>query len=111
MLKKIDLGYAALILGLSLTLVTSAFKSTEKSKFSRTWYFQSNNVTEAADETKYSYLLPPPTSCDSGTALPCSLVTPDDVDTPEELEAYIDENYHGNYTEVMAAPIEKRAQL
>jgi hypothetical protein len=109
MLKNINLGLVALVLGFGLTFVTSAFKAgSEKSKVNKQWYYQANTVGEANDETKYSLTQTPPTSCQSGDDLPCYIETPEDVDTQAELHDYFVSNYSNSASLINAAASERR---
>lgn len=107
MLKKINLGLVALVLGFGLIFTTSAFKSGNE-KANKQWFYLANTVGQANDETKYSLTTTPPTSCQSGPDLPCYIETPGDVDTPAELHSYFMINYSNSATLIDAAATERR---
>ncbi|SDH71294.1 hypothetical protein SAMN05421827_1426 [Pedobacter terrae] len=93
MLNKLNLGLAALVLGFGLTITTSAFKS---AKADIQWNFIGTTLSQATDGHQYSTTMSPPTSCNSGTAAPCYLLTPETVDTQEKLDQYIEDTYGDN---------------
>ncbi|KRT17769.1 hypothetical protein ASU31_00275 [Pedobacter ginsenosidimutans] len=94
MLKKINIGLVALVLGFGLTFLNSAFKSADKNaRFTRQWNFIGTTLSEDLDGTKYSQSVSPPTACDSGSDLPCYLNTPDNIDTQAKLTVYIHDTY------------------
>ncbi|MCX2477197.1 hypothetical protein OQZ33_22880 [Pedobacter sp. MC2016-05] len=109
MLKKINIGLVALILGFGLTITTSAFKTVNhRSKVDKQWNFRGNSVSEANDQTKYSLTLPSPTECGSDTDLPCYIITPESVDTEAKLHTYFMTNYGNNAALIDGAAPERR---
>lgn len=90
MLKKLNLGLVALVLGFGLTITTSAFKP---AKADIQWNFVGTELSQATDGHNYSITMSPSTSCNSGTAAPCFLTTPETVDTQDKLTQYIEDTY------------------
>lgn len=108
MLKKINIGLVALVLGFGLTFLTSAFKAGEKTRIDKQWYFQANTVGEANDASKYSLTQTPPTSCQSGDDLPCFIETPESVDTEAELQAHFLSMYSNSASLINDAATQRR---
>lgn len=106
MLKKLNLGLVALVLGFGLTITTSAFKS---AKTDIQWNFVGDQLSDATNGHEYSTTLSPPTSCNSGNAAPCYLITPETVDTQEKLTEYIFDTYGSNAADVRDGAPAKRA--
>ncbi|QNR82901.1 hypothetical protein H9N25_12975 [Pedobacter riviphilus] len=106
MLKKLNLGLVALVLGFGLTITTSAFKP---AKTDIQWNFIGDQLSEATDGHQYSTTMSPPTSCNSGTAVPCYLTTPETVDTQDKLNQYIEDTYGDDAAAVRDAAPAKRA--
>lgn len=93
MLKKINFGLLALVLGLGLTITTSAFKP---AKVDRQWYFIGDTPGESLDGSQYSLTPPSPSQCNSGEELPCYIFTPENVDDQTKLDSYISTTYGTN---------------
>lgn len=106
MLKKLNLGLVALVLGFGLTITTSAFKP---AKADIQWNFVGDQLSDATDGHQYSTTMSPPTSCNSGTAATCFLTTPETVDTQEKLTEYIFDTYGSNAADVRDGAPAKRA--
>ncbi|RZM11577.1 MAG: hypothetical protein EOO88_46695 [Pedobacter sp.] len=111
MLKKINIGLVALILGFGLTITTSAFKNAGPKKADVQWNFRGNTIPEVNDVTKYSTTLPTPTSCGSATDLPCFIMAPEGVDTPSELHDYLVATYGNSASAINAAIQDRREAL
>ncbi|MBE5320025.1 hypothetical protein IM793_12705 [Pedobacter sp. MR2016-19] len=85
MLKKINLGLVALVLGFGLIFTTSAFNS----RTTTNWAYQQNSGNNALDYTKYVHTSTPDESCTELEApLPCVIAVPEEYDTPTELQAF-----------------------
>lgn len=110
MLKKINIGLVALVLGFGLTFLNSAFKSDKQARFSRQWNFIGTSLSQDLSGNNYSQTETPPTPCDSGDELPCYLITPDNVDTQAKLSTYISTNYGTDANAVHDAAPKYRAE-
>jgi hypothetical protein len=85
MLKKINLGLAALVLGFSLIATQSAF-TTRATTF---WAYQPNANNNPRDYTKYIHTSTPSAQCTEDNApLPCVIEVPETVATPSDLQDF-----------------------
>lgn len=109
MLKNINIGLAALVLGFGLTITTSAFKNAPKNRADVQWNFLGTSTGQANDQTKYSMSAPSPTECGSDDQLPCYILTPESVDTQAELHDYFVSTYGDSAPAIDAAAAARRA--
>ncbi|MBB6237531.1 hypothetical protein HDC90_002153 [Pedobacter sp. AK013] len=85
MLKKINLGLVALVLGFGLTITTSAFTA----KTSTFWAYQPNADNNLRDYTKYTHTSTPSAQCtEDNEPLPCVIEVPETVTSPTDLQAF-----------------------
>ena len=102
MLKKINLGLVALVLGFGLIFTTSAFTG----KRTQTWRFNGSSTADVTDYTKYVLNGTPSENCQTvEAALPCEIIVDQDIDQPAELQSFmagktyseIQDDYAHNY--------------
>ncbi|WP_426330104.1 hypothetical protein [Pedobacter sp. R-06] len=85
MLKKLNLGLVALVLGFGLTFTTSAFTT----KFTTQWAYQPDGDNDPTDFEKYVHTSTPSDLCAPG-GFPCVITVPSEVTTPEALEEFLE---------------------
>lgn len=79
----------AVVLGLGIAFGTSAF-SKKQVKTSTYWRFDSTDINDLRDYTKYVKITDPEApSCEEGNDLPCVLEAPASVNTPALLDAHL----------------------
>lgn len=87
MLKKINLGLVALVLGFGLIATQSAFTTSRATTF---WAYQPNENNNPRDYTKYMHTANPSAQCtDDNEPLPCVIEVPESVFTPSDLQAFL----------------------
>lgn len=85
MLKKINLGLLALVLGFGLIATQSAF-TTKSTTF---WAYQPNAENNLRDYTKYVHTSMPSAQCtDDNEPLPCVIEVPETVATQSDLQDF-----------------------
>lgn len=85
MLKKINLGLAALVLGFGLIATQSAF-TTRSTTF---WAYQPNAENNLRDYTKYMHTSAPSAQCtEDNEPLPCVIQVPETVVTQSDLQDF-----------------------
>ncbi|MBO9672135.1 MAG: hypothetical protein J7577_01725 [Sphingobacteriaceae bacterium] len=85
MLKKINLGFAALILGFGLIATQSAF-TTRATTF---WAYQPNAENNLRDHTKYVHTSTPSAQCtEDNEPLPCVIEVPETVTSQADLQDF-----------------------
>lgn len=93
MLKKINLGLVALVLGFGLFFTTTAFTT----KTLQTWAFNGSSAAEVTDYTKYTLNGSPSASCQAQVAaLPCTIRVEQAIDQPAELQAFMVDKSYGD---------------
>ncbi|WP_412468082.1 hypothetical protein [Pedobacter sp. KLB.chiD] len=87
MLKKINLGFAALLLGFGLIATQSAFTTTRATTF---WAYQPNPDNNLRDHTKYMHTSEPSAQCtEDNEPLPCVIEVPETVTSQSDLQAFL----------------------
>lgn len=85
MLKKFNLGFAALVLGFGLIATQSAF-TTKATTF---WAYQPNANNNLRDYTKYIHTSTPSAQCtEDNEPLPCVIQVPETVATQSDLQDF-----------------------
>ncbi|SFA60120.1 hypothetical protein SAMN04488511_12522 [Pedobacter suwonensis] len=85
MLKKINLGLVALVLGFGLIATQSAF-TTKSTTF---WAYQPNANNNLRDYTKYIHTSTPSEKCtEDNEPLPCVIQVPESVATQSDLQDF-----------------------
>jgi len=85
MLKKINLGLVALVLGFGLIFTTSAFTA----KTSTFWAYQPNAGNNLRDYTKYIHTSTPSAQCtEDNEPLPCVIEVPETVTSQTDLQNF-----------------------
>jgi hypothetical protein len=85
MLKKINLGLVALVLGFGLIFTTSAFTA----KFNHNWAFTPSSANDIYDGDAYVLNGTASDLCTTAQPLPCVISVPDDVTTNAELSTFL----------------------
>ncbi|SDF97424.1 hypothetical protein SAMN05421827_102287 [Pedobacter terrae] len=86
MLKKINLGLVALVLGFGLIATQSAFTTTRATTF---WAYQPNPENNLRDYTKYMHISTPSAQCTAeNEPLPCVIEVPETVVTQSDLQVF-----------------------
>ncbi|MEH3114392.1 hypothetical protein [Pedobacter terrae] len=86
MLKKINLGLVALVLGFGLIATQSAFTTTRATTF---WAYQPNPDNNLRDHTKYVHTSMPSAKCtEDNEPLPCVIEVPETVVTQSDLQDF-----------------------
>ena len=86
-IKKMRAGIMTSVFALALVFTQSAFKA---SRAPQNWIFTGTSTSQITNPDFYSQSASQPTSCNTSNPLPCKLVLNDAIDTPEELDMFLD---------------------
>jgi len=108
---KIKLPFLALLLGLGIVFVQSAF--TPKTNRANTyWRYDLTNNSGLRDGDSYTKITDPDAPTCSGSNLPCVIAAPDTVTSNEELEDYLENTTtFPDDSDITAGAVHKKASL
>lgn len=93
-LRKVQFGLLAVLLAVGVVFGMSAFKTKtlETAKSATYWRFDSTDISDLRDATKYVKITDPEApSCEDGDDLPCVLQAPAGVNTQALLSTHLND--------------------
>lgn len=93
--NKINVAVIAVLLGVGLIAVQSAFKPAEQKRTDTYWKFNSNDEALARSGFQYSQILGDPDLevCDTGNDMPCVISAPSGTSSQTDLNDYLQDHY------------------
>ncbi len=85
------LSFVVVATGIGMKVQASSNSNSEKvARVSSVWVFTGDSEEDILDHTQYSQTAPEPTTCGTGTTLPCTVTFPAEITDDAALEGYLE---------------------